>query len=904
MIKKRQISFIVLFLFLIQLFVVHPKKIFASDFNSDFVFRSNFGGIQNESFTSVINTQDGNFIAVGYSSSVDGDLEGISKVGYNDAIIVKYDNQGNIIWKKTFGGNDNDSFQGVAELSDGNIIAVGYSFSTTSDLEGLRRGWNWGADSIIVKYDKDGNIIWKKIFGGSYHEQFNSVKATRDGGFITVGSSNSNDYDLSDLNKGYQDAVIVKYNENGEIEWVKTFGGNGDDSFNNVIQTIDESFVAVGFSSSMNGDLEYLKNDGSYDSIIIKFDKHGNIIWKNTFGGQSSDSFEGITESSNGEYIVVGSSYSNNRDMLELNNGDSDGTIVKYDINGNIIWKKTFGGSYSDYLKSVTCDLNNEIIVAGFSSSYDGDLAGLYRGNYEAIIFKMDNNGNIISKNSFGGTKNDNFYSVIVSTTGNYVVVGYSESNDMHMTNKNKGYQDAIIIGMKDSFLKTVYVEGIKLERNSKILKIGDSFKLKYTITPIEATNKTIIWESSNPAIATIDSLGYVKALREGNATITIRTLDGNYTDSCEIVVGSLKTIYNKTFGGNYYEKFNSVFYSDNGEIVAVGHNNSSGTLGYAKGGQDAVIIILDKNKNVIFTHNFGGYSSDEFFDAIKTTTGDYVAVGYSWSNDLDMYGLNKGFMDAIIVKYDSNGNIVWKKSFGGSDSDYFYSIVEAYDGGYIAVGESQSSNFDMDGIHKGNGDAIIVKYNKDGKVMWKKAFGGSSNDILYSVIRDANGNFVAAGYTSSYDKDLANIKSHWSEDALIIKFDENGEIIWTKIFGGYGGDYFKSIINTNDENIIAVGYSYSNDLDMEGLNKGSEDAIIVKFDNQGNVIWKNSFGGSYRDIFNSVVESSDGGFIAVGNSWSIDKDIKDLYYSARLDWSPPSNDAIMVKFDANGNLV
>ena len=99
---------------------------------------------------------------------------------------------------------------------------------------------------------------------------------------------------------------------------------------------------------------------------------------------------------------------------------------------------------------------------------------------------------------------------------------------------------------------------------------------------------------------------------------------------------------------------------------------------------------------------------------------------------------------DAIIVKYDLSGNVVWKKNFGGSIIEYFYGVTTTSDG-YVAVGESFSNDYDLEGLNKGSFDVIIVKYDLSGNVVWKKAFGGSDDEYFYGVTTTSDG-YVAVG--------------------------------------------------------------------------------------------------------------------------------------------------------------
>lgn len=169
------------------------------------------------------------------------------------------------------------------------------------------------------------------------------------------------------------------------------------DIFANVIE-VSDGYVAVGSSASEDGDLTGLINKGHYDDIIVKFDFYGNVLWKNNFGGSDEDYFYNIAASSDG-YIVVGETYSDDYDFQGLNKGSYDAFIAKYDLNDNLVWLQTFGGSELDDFYGVIAT-NDWYIAVGSSYSTDGDLEGLDKEEYDrdVIIVKYGFTGNILFK--------------------------------------------------------------------------------------------------------------------------------------------------------------------------------------------------------------------------------------------------------------------------------------------------------------------------------------------------------------------------------------------------------------------------------------------------------------------------------------------------------------------------
>jgi len=287
---------------------------------------------------------------------------------------------------------------------------------------------------------------------------------------------------------------------------------------------------------------------------------------------------------------------------------------------------------------------------------------------------------------------------------------------------------------------------------------------------------------------------------------------------------------------------------------------------------------------------SFGGSDDDGAFSMQQTFDGGYILAGYSRSSDGDVTG-NHGIWDCWVVKLDTNGDLVWQKSLGGSDVDYAYSIQQTLDGGYIMAGLAASIDGDVTGNH-GIVDYWVVKLNSNGDLVWQKTLGGSHSDAAFSIQQIDDGGYIVAGTSTSTDGDVT--VNYGGKDYWIVKLDISGNLVWQKSLGGSENEQVRSIRQTNDGGYIVAGNSESIDGDVTG-NHGGRDYWIVKLSASGNLVWQKSLGGSDDDLARAIQQTDDGGYIIAGISYSIDGDITNNLGSA---------DYWIVKLDTSGNLV
>ena len=311
-------------------------------------------------------------------------------------------------------------------IGDNNAVSINDAQQTTDGnyiLAGTKHNDLNSRDYWIAKLNSNADIEWEKTYGGSRTDEAKSIQQTTDGGYIVAGSTFSHDGDVTN-NNGGNDAWILKLTTNGDIEWQKTYGGSADDYLNSIKQTTDGGYIAVGGSNSNNGDIP--NNQGYTDAWIIKIDTNGNIEWSKTFGGNASDGLVDIQQTTNGGYLTVG--------VTQSTDGWGDYLVINLQTNGNLEWQKTYGSIYTDIASCIQKTNDGHYLLVGYSNSNDGTTINP-NGNSDALLIKIDNLGNILQQTSVGTNDSEVANNILQTHDNNFLIVGYSLNYDSNTKN-------------------------------------------------------------------------------------------------------------------------------------------------------------------------------------------------------------------------------------------------------------------------------------------------------------------------------------------------------------------------------------------------------------------------------------------------------------------------------------
>ena len=314
-----------------------------TDADGDTLWTQTYGGSSNDRGYSVQQTTDGGYIIAGYTESFGN--------GDDDVWLIKTDSNGDSLWTKTFGGSDGDYGYSVQQTTDG-----GYIITCTE--------YSYGMDSNIwlIKTDSLGQEEWNQIFYYVGNSEGRSVQQTTDGGYIIAGM-------YSYL------AILIKTDSLGNEEWHTSYFPSGSSSSwgSCVQQTIDNGFIFTGYS--------FMYDVWTTDVLLIKTDSLGNEEWNQTFGGNEDDYGSSVQQTTDGGYIITGITTS-------FGNGGQDMWLIKTDADGDDEWNQTFGGSNNDEGHSVQETTDGRYVITGSTASfgYGGEDVWLIKTDSDAVV--------------------------------------------------------------------------------------------------------------------------------------------------------------------------------------------------------------------------------------------------------------------------------------------------------------------------------------------------------------------------------------------------------------------------------------------------------------------------------------------------------------------------------------
>ena len=393
-----------------------------------------FGGSGLDAFRDIIDCKDGGFVAAGISASKDGDYKGVSgEWEMQHTSLVKYSSDGKVEWKYITGGNSQVNFNDVIELKDGTIVAAGQTAATSGDVVKTAST----NSAFIVRLKADGTFMWKYVFpsdASSTGEYISSLAATPDGGFVAGGKAISESGFFTGTQKGGTKAFIFKFDKNGNIKWRKVLQGSKSNIISALAVNSDGDIYATCVTMSTDGDFSGIRFNKirTENTVLLKLNKKGDLDWAEYLQGSGKSEFNTLAVTDDGG-CVVGGTFT----IYTMNYGKRDGYVLRYNSKGQVCWSRLIGGADDDSVLGIAC-IKGGFAVIGQSKSSTEDFQG-YKvvGGSDGYILYLNDEGKTTATVRLNGAQDDSAMDVAVLSDGSIAIAGWTKSDDQAFNGSN-----------------------------------------------------------------------------------------------------------------------------------------------------------------------------------------------------------------------------------------------------------------------------------------------------------------------------------------------------------------------------------------------------------------------------------------------------------------------------------
>lgn len=427
----------------------------------DLLWEKSFGGKHGDYLFDVQPTADYGFILAGSSVSKKTGNKTSGNEGDLDYWVWKMNEDGELDWQKSFGGSGADFLNSIHNASDGGFILAGSSESGI----GLHKkdSCRGNLDFWIIKLNAKGNEEWQRTIGGSGRDLVKTIIQTPDKGYIIGGSSDSgvslkilnggkDKYGKTEKSLGNTDYWIIKLDENGEIKWQKTYGGQYADVLESLIVTEDGGFLVGGYSNSPASKYKSHSGYGEGDFWVLKLNKDGDIEWQQTIGGSDDDHLYSLIQTNDNGYLIAGDSASQTSgNKRKSNKNGTDFWVIKLDEEGTVLWQETYDTGKTDVLTSCVENADGTILLGGYAQS---ETIGTNKKDKKEIndyiALKISSDGDVLWKETVGSNGEDILRKVVETRDGGYILAGTSKGEVSRDRNNAQGRADFWVVKLKD----------------------------------------------------------------------------------------------------------------------------------------------------------------------------------------------------------------------------------------------------------------------------------------------------------------------------------------------------------------------------------------------------------------------------------------------------------------------
>lgn len=464
--------------------------------------------------------------------------------------------------------------------------------------------------------------------------------------------------------------TTIKAQVGPTLQWQKCLGGSDSDYGEFVQLTSDGGYLVTGSSKSVNGNVS--GNHGAYDFWVARLDGAGNIQWQKSYGGSGTDLARSIIQLSDGSFLIAGYETSADGDVA-FNHGNYDMWLIKIDAAGNLLWEHTYGGSNEDDCFDVISTADHGFILTGAAFSLDGDITNPH-GGVDAWLVKVDSLGMLQWQKTFGGSSDDYFYHTLQTDDGGFITTGFTSSANGDVSTQ---------IGITDVW----------------VVKTDDSGNIQ--------------WE--------------------------------------------------KTYGGTQDDRSYSISKLPGGKFVVAGKtaSNDNNVIGN-HGGYDLWAFEIDDTGNLLWQKCVGGTNTEYAWDVSATSENGCIISGETFSNNGDIASYHANG-DAWLIRLDSSGNVLWNETFGGNQEEWARRVFQDNNGYFIGMCRTLTqNNGDVTGGH-GSDEYWLINVNPECSDYPLPDFTYSQNGLTFNF-SDASQNATAVSWNfgdGSTSTDLNPVHSY-----------------------------------------------------------------------------------------------------------------------------------------------
>ncbi len=816
-------------------------------------------------------------------------------------------------WAKSAGGSQDDWAKSITTDAAGNKYVIG-DFSSSTITFGETTLANAGnSDMFIVKYASNGNVLWAKGAGGIDEDGCNGVSIDNSGNVYITGCFHSPTITFGNItlvNTDVSNMFVVKYDSEGNVLWAKSARcAYGCAGFGITIDVSGNVCIAGCFyNSAITFGNITLANLGDWDIFVAKYDSEGNILWAKSAGGAMMDRAPSITTDTSGNIYITG--YFNSPTITFgnttlINAGIYDVHIAKYDSEGNVLWAKSAGGDNWDEGYSITADVSGNIYITGYFSSPTitfGNTVLTRVDGSDIFIVKYDSEGNVLWAKSAGGIEHDWSNWITTDVSGNVYITGGFASPTITfgstiLTNADNWGSDDIFIakyGSEGNVLWAKRAGGMDNEQGTSIVTDASG-------------NINITGYFYSPTI-TFDTTTLVNA---GGRDVFIAT-------STMFGQNINEEWWAKSAGGSQDDWAKSITTDAAGNKYVIGDFSSS-TITFGEttlanaGNSDMFIVKYASNGNVLWAKGAGGIDEDGCNGVSIDNSGNVYITGCFHSPTITFGNItlvNTDVSNMFVVKYDSEGNVLWAKSARCAYGCAGFGITIDVSGNVCIAGCFYNSAITFGNItlaNLGDWDIFVAKYDSEGNILWAKSAGGAMMDRAPSITTDTSGNIYITGYFNSPTITFGNttLINAGIYDVHIAKYDSEGNVLWAKSAGGDNWDEGYSITADVSGNIYITGYFSSPTITFGNTvltRVDGSDIFIVKYDSEGNVLWAKSAGGIEHDWSNWITTDVSGNVYITGGFASPTITFGSTILTNADNWG--SDDIFIAKYGSEGNVL